>query len=230
MEEKAKSYRSLIGSLMYIMIATRPDIAYAVSNLSRYVSNPGWLHWRAALHCLRYLKGTADIGITYKRNLQEPLTLIAYADSDWAGNADNRRSQTGGVLFLGGGPISWLSQQQQSCALSSAEAELTALVSTIKEVIWVRRLLEELYIKQNISTTIFGDNNSSQVIAKTGQINKYTKHIFCKDEIDVFKTVILKYINTKLNIADIFTKAVVLIYEFTTLRDYMFNPNYNKNV
>ena len=117
MVETAKKYRSLVGSLTYIMIATRPDIAYSVSNLSRFASNAGWLHWRAALHCLRYLKGSIDLKISYQRNDSKSLTLIAYSDSDWAANKDTKRSQSGGIIFLAGGPISCISQQQLSVAL-----------------------------------------------------------------------------------------------------------------
>ena len=99
-----------------------------------------------------------------------------------------------------------------SVALSSAEAELTALVTTSKEVIWIRRMLDELDIHQRNATTIYGDNTSSHIIAKTGEINKRTKHIdlyyhFMTDEKHQFKTISLRYINTKLNIADIFTKG-----------------------
>ena len=177
MLQTAKKYRSLVGSLMYIMVATRPDIAFAVSNLSKYVSNPGWLHWKAAIHCLKYLKGTIDLKISYKKSFTIPLTLTAFYDSDWAGCHDSRRSQSGGLLLLGNSPIAWISQQQSNCALSSAEAELNSLVITVKEIIWIRKLLHELKIFQNKPTILYGDNTSSMIIAKDQPINKRTKHI-----------------------------------------------------
>jgi hypothetical protein len=226
-------YRSLVGSLMYIMLGTRPDIAYAVSNLSKYVSNPGIIHWRAAIYCLRYLKGTRDIQLSYKRSRQQiPLTLEAFSDSDWAGCHDTRRSQTGGVGFMGGGPVFWISQQQGVVTLSSAEAELNALVIIIKEILWLRRMLIELQLLTNkIITNVYADNSSTIVIANNGVTNnKKTKHIelyfnFVKDEIQIFKSIKINYVYTKENIADIFTKAVVSVKEFTNLRDIMFDSD-----
>jgi hypothetical protein len=230
MNKLGTRYRSLVGSLMYIMLGTRPDIAYAVSNLSKYVSNPGIIHWRAAIYCLRYLKGTIDICISYKRSTVINLNIDGFSDSDWAGCQDSRRSQSGGVIFMAGGPISWISQQQASVTLSSAEAELNALVIVIKEVLWLRRMLVELQLIMNsVITSIYVDNTSAIVIAKTGVTNnKKTKHIelyynFIKDEIQIYKSIELLYVNTKENIADIFTKAVVSVREFTNMRDIMFN-------
>ena len=198
---RSEKYRSLVGSLMYIMLGTRPDIAFAVSNLSKYVSNPGIIHWKAALHCLLYLKGTIDKCITYKAIYTNPLTLVSFTDSDWAGCHDTRRSHSGGVIFLGGGPtISWISQQQINCALSSAEAELNALVLNTKEVLWLRRILDNLSLPQCEPTTLYGDNTSSMLIAKEQRINKNTKHIelyfhFIKEEIQQFHSIQLRYIH-----------------------------------
>ena len=210
------------------MLGTRPDIAFAVSNLSKYVSNPGIIHWKAALHCLLYLKGTIDKCITYKAIYTNPLTLVSFTDSDWAGCHDTRRSHSGGVIFLGGGPISWISQQQINCALSSAEAELNALVLNTKEVLWLRRILDNLSLPQREPTTLYGDNTSSMLIAKEQRINKNTKHIelyfhFIKEEIQQFHSIQLRYIDTKQNIADIFTKGIIGPKLFTQLTGYLFN-------
>lgn len=106
--------------------ATRPDIAFSVSMLRRFCSNPEPTHWRLAKRTLRYLKETSNYGITYecgKKNLQ------GFTDSDWAGDVNDRKSCTGNVIMLAGGPISWKSQKQRSVALSTMEAEY---VSTLR--------------------------------------------------------------------------------------------------
>ena len=98
-------YRELVGCVMYAMIATRPDISFAVANLSKYLCNPGMQHWQAGLKVLRYLKGTAHQAITFRPNPGKDMEMFAYTDSDWAGCQDTRRSHSGGVIFLAGGPV-----------------------------------------------------------------------------------------------------------------------------
>ena len=227
----ASEYRSIVGALMYLMLGTRPDIAYAVSNLSKFVSNPGKAHMKSAWHLLWYLDNTKDQQITYTRSNTIPLQLICYSDSEWAGCHDTRRSQSGGLIFLAGGPVSWASSQQGYCSLSSAEAELGALVLNIKEVLWLRKLLYNLDLPQG-PTVIYGDNTASMIIAqRDNQVNKRTKHIdlfyhFASDEVNTFKSVELKYINTNDNIADICTKGTLSKATF----DYLFNKLYDTDI
>jgi hypothetical protein len=136
---KAFPYQSLIGTLMYAMLGTRPDIAFAVGTLSKYSSNPGRKHWNEAAHILRYLGGTKDLGLVYDRRKGANLSsfILGYTDSDWAGDLDTRRS-TGGFVFLAcGAAISWSSKLQLSPALSSTEAEYMACTRAAQEAIWL---------------------------------------------------------------------------------------------
>ena len=135
-----KEYQSIIGSLMYAMLCTRPDLAYAVSQLSQFNSKPTSKHYAATKHVLRYLKSTSNLGITYGRNA---MVLEGYSDADWGSN-DGRKSISGYVFMLCGGAISWESKKQFMVALSIIEAEYITLVQTIKESIWIQRLFIEL--------------------------------------------------------------------------------------
>ena len=134
---KAYPYQSLIGTLMYAMLGTRPDVAFAVGALSKYSSNPGIKHWNEAVHVLRYLGGTKDLGLVYDRSKGADLSsfILGYTDSDWAGDLDTRRS-TGGFVFLTcGAAVSWSSKLQLSPALSSTEAEYMACTHAAQEAI-----------------------------------------------------------------------------------------------
>ncbi len=106
--KNAYPYREVVGSLMYLMICTRPDIAFAVGKLSRHLNSHGPAHHAAAQQVLRYLKGTQDLGITFHRSAE--LKLVGYSDSDWAFDKENRRSTTGYIFKLAGGPVSWKSK------------------------------------------------------------------------------------------------------------------------
>ncbi|XP_074341823.1 secreted RxLR effector protein 161-like [Apium graveolens] len=116
-------YRSLVGSLLYLT-ATRPDIMFAATLLSRFMQNPSQIHFRAAKRILRYLQGTLDYGIYYKAG--ENLNLIAYSDSDWARSIDDMKSTSGYAFLRGTNICSWLSKKQKVVAQSSAEAEYVA--------------------------------------------------------------------------------------------------------
>ncbi|KAL2241037.1 UNVERIFIED_CONTAM: Retrovirus-related Pol polyprotein from transposon TNT 1-94 [Sesamum indicum] len=138
--EKAKMdkvpYSNVIGSIMYLMICTRPDIAYAISCLSRYMSNPGTPHWEALKYLLRYLRGSIDIGITFSRN-SDYTQLVGFVDSNYANDRDSRKSTRSYVFTLCGACISWKSQLQHIVALSTTEAEYIATIEAFKEAIWL---------------------------------------------------------------------------------------------
>ena len=127
-------YREAIGSLLYASLATRPDIAFAVNQAARYVSDPGRAHWTAVKRIFRYLKGTKDFGIMYRRG-EEGHDLVAFSDADWAGNRDNRRSTSGFICFLHDGPVNWLSASQKCVALSTHESETIAGSVSASELI-----------------------------------------------------------------------------------------------
>ena len=174
-------YRSVIGSLMYLTGATRPDIGYAVNLLARYVANPGLKHCQFLEHLLRYLVGTHDLGIRYcgnrlqgvileqekrdglRRSSDDPPNpellsesfrnnVVSYADSDFATDEDTRRSTSGWCTFMNGGPLSWRVKRQATVAASTTEAELYSLADCMKEVKWLQMLLAELGFPQPAKT------------------------------------------------------------------------------
>ena len=153
-------YRNMVGSLLYLACWTRPDIALAVSELSRFVSDPSQNHMQAEKHLLRYLKGSIDLGLRYSKPknsgpMDRPNVLWGFVDSDWAGCPDSRRSTSGYTLMLNGAAVSWKSKRQPVVALSTAEAEFIAASSMVQEVIYARRLLERLRFPQTDPTPIF---------------------------------------------------------------------------
>lgn len=124
-EMKNVPYQSLIGALIYLVVLTRPDIAYTISVLSQFNVNPGRMHWAAAKRVLRYLRTTSDHGLTFKKT-QDNLTR--FVDADWAGDIDGRLSHTGFVFKLANAAVTWEARKQKSVALSSTEAEYMALL------------------------------------------------------------------------------------------------------
>ena len=134
-------YSQIIGSLMYLVSATKPEISFAVSKLSRFVSKPGDDHWRALARVMRYLKGTASYGIHYTGY---PRVLEGYSDSNWISDADEIKATSGYVFILGGGAVSWKSCKQTILTRSTMEAELTALDTATIEAEWLRELLMDL--------------------------------------------------------------------------------------
>ncbi|PIL23572.1 hypothetical protein GSI_14885 [Ganoderma sinense ZZ0214-1] len=137
-----KRYQSLIGSLMYAMLGTRPDISFAVTHLSRYLSNPSPDHWNYALYILRYLQGTKSFKIHYKGASNDG--LVAYLDSDWAEDKDDRHSTSGMLFLMAGGAISWVSRRQPTISHSSTEAEYKAASDTCCQMAWLRTFSTEL--------------------------------------------------------------------------------------
>ena len=138
-------YRTLLGELMYLMVQTRPDLAYSVSKLAQFMSNPREEHWTALKRVLRYLQSTQELGICYSRSKGE-LTLSAWTDASWGEDPDDSRSTNGYVILMQGGPVAWKSQKQQSVALSSTEAEYVGQTMAATTVMWSRNLIHELQI------------------------------------------------------------------------------------
>ncbi|XP_075086230.1 secreted RxLR effector protein 161-like [Nicotiana tabacum] len=139
-------YSSVVGSLMYAMMCTRPDICYAVVLVSRYQYNPGRDHCKVVKRIFRYLKGTTDYSLCYSRN---DLYLRGYTDVDWAGDRKDRKLISGYSFLLNGGAISWKSKKQTCTSLSMMEAEFVACASAVQEVVWLKRFFEYLDITKN---------------------------------------------------------------------------------
>ena len=210
-------YSSAVGSLMYLMVCTRPDIAQAVSVVSRYLSCPGKGHWEAVKWIFRYLKGTINARLEFGKG-NGPLT--GYVDSDFGGDLDKRRSLTGYIFTLGDCAISWKSQLQPTVALSSTEAEYMAITEAIKEAIWLKAFVGEMS-SFNGPIVVFCDNQSAVHLTKDRMHHERTKHIdiryhFVRDVISEGK-VLVKKIGTESNPADMLTKPLPIAkFKFCT--------------
>ena len=204
-------YASAVGSLMYAMMCTRPDICYAVGLVSRYQSNPGKKHWMAVKRILRYLKGTMDYSLCYQGS---NLHLTGYSDADWASDLDERRSTSGYTFLLSDGAITWSSKKQSCTALSTMEAEFMACSASVQEAVWLRSFLQSLNVTPNPShpVMIHCDNQACIAYMKDPKYHGRTKHIEIKHsfvrDIVAKKEVILKYISTHKMVADPFTKPI----------------------
>lgn len=203
-------YRELVGALMYIATCTRPDIAYAVGEVAKFCERYGKAHWAAAKRILKYLKTTLDISIVFDGSSKGE--LIAYADANWAGDLDTRRSTTGYVFFLNGSAVSWNSKRQPTVATSSTEAEYMSLYSVTQEAIWFRSLLKDMKYGVDSATTIYQDNQGCIALAKNPVYHSRTKHIdikfhFLREKVER-EEITLEYKPTEDMVADGFTKAL----------------------
>ncbi|KEP45491.1 putative Gag-Pol polyprotein/retrotransposon, partial [Rhizoctonia solani 123E] len=203
-------YQRGIGSLMYAMVSTRPDIAYATGLLAQHAANPGEDHWASLKRVLRYLQGTIEVGIVYDRS--KPSELIGYVDSDYAGDKNSSRSTTGWTFQIAGGSVAWSSRKQPTISLSSTEAEYVAASSATRELSWIRQFLSEIGFLSNNPTILFTDNQSSMALAKNPINHQNTKHIrvkyhFIREMIEL-REVDLKYIPTDEQVADVLTKPL----------------------
>lgn len=214
-------YRELVGSLMYLAVGTRADIAYAVGIASRFVENPTVAHERAAKRILKYLKKTLTFGILYLSS--ETNELFVYSDADYAGCLDTRRSTSGSAFIYGSGIISWNSVRQKSVSGSTTESEYVASALCVRELTWLEMLFHQILGSKLLEIKLYMDNQSAIRLIKNPEFHKRTKHI------DVaYHTVrekykrglfTLEYINTKEMLADIFTKALPApVFQYLTTK------------
>ena len=172
-----KHYQSMVGSLLYLSIRTRPDIAFAVSRAACFCSKPTTQHLTAVKRVLRYLRGSTHYGLLFKRNGSKSIT--GYSDADWGGDITDSKSTTGYLFQIGGAPNTWQSKKQSCTALSTAEAEYVALAGAAQEEVWLRQLNQELTGKAEI-VMIYEDNQSTIATAKNPQFHGRVKHINIK--------------------------------------------------
>ncbi|KAK9048691.1 hypothetical protein SSX86_032343 [Deinandra increscens subsp. villosa] len=193
------------------MVCTRPDLAYAVGIVSRYLSNPGKAHWEVVKWILRYLNGTAGYGLKFGKCTLSEHVITGYVDADFAKDRDKGRSVTGYLFQLCGNTVSWRSSLQKIVALSSTEAEYIALTEAIKEAIWLKGFITELGI-EDCSAIVKCDNQGALQLSKNQMYHERTKHINVKyhfiREVISSGEITVGDINTKDNVADILTKAV----------------------
>ena len=204
-------YREIVGSVIYAMSCTRPDLSFIVTKLSQYLSKPTEAHLNLAKNVLRYIKGTVDYNLTYTRS-DSPLKLIGFCDSDWA-NGEDRKSISGYCFKLAENSalISWKSKKQNTVSLSTCEAEYVAITHAIKEGKFLQQVFSDINNSQKCMFNLNCDNQGALKLAYNPIHHERSKHIdikyhFIRSEME--KSVRLNYIPTNDNISDMFTKAL----------------------
>ena len=240
-------FRKNAGLIQYIVIWTSADLAYAMSVLAKYVNRPGWHDLAALKRILRYLAGTVDFSISWTRSLHLKNIVYGYVEASWADCPITRRSVTGFILYLNGGPIAWRCQKQSLVAFSSLEAEYYAASKCICEVMDLRHIMREIFLNSQVDpfgkvsrdfrwspfvdgepedepTVLFEDNSGTIATAVNPMKSERTKHIdmrmhFCRDKVRG-GFVVLAYCPTAEMLADILTKALGP-QVFLLLRDFL---------
>jgi len=208
-------FRQLIGALLFIARLTWPDIAFAVSKLSQFISAHNNTHWEAAKKLLQYLKGTVDLGFLYKRTTfdKEEVKLFGYSDADYTGDKQDRKSTGGFAFFLNQSLITWGSNKQPIVSCSSTESEYIALAATCREAMWLKNHMDELNIKTVQPIEIMVDNQSAIKLSKKPEFHKRTKHIDVRyhysRELLMEKKIDVIFVPTDDQTADILTKPLL---------------------
>ncbi|XP_052736591.1 secreted RxLR effector protein 161-like [Vigna angularis] len=173
-------YASVVGSLMYAQTCTRPDISFAVGMLGRYQSNPGMDNWKDAKKVLRYLQGTKEYMLTYRKS--NHLEVIGYSDLDYAGCVDSRKSTFGYVYLLARGAISWKSAKQSVITTSTMEVEFVACFEAMVHALWLRNFVLRFGIINSIvrPIRIYCDNSATVFFSKNDKYSKGAKHMDLK--------------------------------------------------
>lgn len=215
---EATKYRSIIGSLR-CLVNTRPDIAYAVGVVSRFMEAPVKEHWATVKQILRYLKGTLGHGCTFRAGRGD--TLVGFSDSDHAGDPNDRKSTTGLVFFLGDSVITWSSQKQKIVAMSSCEAEYIAAATTATQAVWLSRLVAEMLSGEVQKVKMRVDNKSAIELSKNPVHHERSKHIdlryhYIRECVELGR-VDIEHVRTGDQLADILTKSLGRA-QFTELR------------
>ena len=203
-------YLSAVGSLMYLAIGTRPDIAYAVGALSRFNANPGRVPWQQCQRVFRYLQGTRDLMLQYGG--KSDIKLDVYSDADYAGDLDSARSTSGFAMFIGSSLVSWASRRQPVVAKSTTEAEYIAANDAGSEAVWFRSFLEELGYPQTSATPLHIDNQSAIKVGKNPEHHSRMKHLntkyhWLREQVED-KVFTLDYVPTDKMPADVLTKPL----------------------
>lgn len=202
-------YRELVGCLLYLSTSSRPDICFAVSVLSRFLDRPTISLWKAAKRVLRYLKQTKSKSLIYKRDSSR-CCLIGYSDADWAGDRTDRKSVSGSAIYHGDNLLAWFCKKQNVVALSTAEAEYIAAALASAELVYLKGLLQNFNCPPD--AVLYVDNQSAIKLIESNENSKRSKHIdikyhYIKDLISK-QEIIVKYVSTNENVADVFTKAL----------------------
>ena len=203
-------YREAVGSLNYLAIVSRPDIAFATSNVSKFLNRHNKSNWNAVKRILSYLAGASSLGIKYCRG-EGNIELGGYSDADYANDLETRRSMSGYVFLLSNGPITWSSHRQKLVTMSTTESEYVAAAAAAKESIWLRKLLSDID-RPCASATVLQVNNQSTIKLANAEFHKRTKHIdvryhFLREKYESGE-ISIEYVPSRLQKGDIFTKAL----------------------
>lgn len=201
--------RELVGCLMYLMLGSRPDISFAINYFSRFQDKNSGEVWKHLKRVLRYLRGSIDFELVYKRNLNED-PMVCYVDSDWAGDLNDRKSVSGYLFKVYGNTVSWITRKQNCVALSSTEAELVALCTAVRDSLWLKKLLNDMNLNIQF-IKVFEDNQACIALVRNPENNKRVKHIdlrfnFIYDHVHK-NELKLEYVDSKNQVADILTKG-----------------------
>ena len=206
-------YRRVVGCLRYLT-HTRPDLSYAVGIASRFMEQPTTLHFQVVKHILRYVKGTVDYGLNYGKG-REIEDLVGFTDSDLGGDAVGSKSTSGMIFYLRKNPVSWQYQKQKTDALSTCEAEFMAATVAACQAIWLENLMKELTGHHIMPITLYVDNKSAIAFMKNHVFHGRSKHIDIRFhfiwECVERGQIIVEYVNSKDQRADIFTKALAYV-------------------
>lgn len=221
LDDKQKMlFQSIVGSIMYAAMGTRPDLAFAASTLSRFLTNPLSMHLTAAKQVIRYVKGTVNLSLFYSSDTAHSDKISGYTDSDWAGSLKDRKSVSGHIFFSGDAPVSWQSKKQSVVALSTLEAEFVAASNATREALWVGKLVTEITNRTSLKLPpkssepikILCDNQGALKLIHTGVAKAQTRHIDVKfhHSIDEERkgNVHFDYVKTAENTADLLTKGL----------------------
>ena len=206
-----KPYRPILGSVMWGQLASQPDLAFSVSLLARFQSNPGLDHWNALMHVIGYIKNTMDLGLTYSRAFD--ISPVAYADADYWGCRDTRRSTSGYVFMMAGGAVTWSSKCQATVVLSTVEAEYVLMSRCAQQMLWMHSWLDEVNIKYLLPGIIKGDNQGAIALMKNTKDHGKVKHIDIQhhyiQELLQSGSIVMEQVSSADNLADLFTKPVM---------------------
>jgi len=224
-----KTYQAIVGGIMYLMLATRPDLAYSISVLSKHAANPQEHHLGMAKRVLRYLKRTAQLALVYTKASVSPEgqqafcwpATAGFTDSDWAGDPIDRHSTAAFLFLCSGTAVSWKSKKQSLVALSTTEAEYVAASEASKEAVWLRRILSEIhgtFISREDSSSatppimLYIDNQAAIKLIKNPRFHERTKHIEIKRHYirETYENgeILLQHTPTTEKIADAMTKPL----------------------
>ncbi|MBW0471254.1 hypothetical protein O181_010969 [Austropuccinia psidii MF-1] len=207
------NYQSAVESLSYLSSATRPDLSYSVSTLSKFLENPGIQHWKSFLHILRYLRGTKNIELNYQRNIEQP--PIAYSNADWGNFHSTRISVMGYPVRFNGNLVIWKTRKQQTVSLSSVEAEYQSLTELFSEFLWFKQFCDVINVVKMKNPIVIHENHQGCIDTANSNCNTNTRLMknvkiqlhFIQEEIEN-SIITLVYTRTNNMLADFLAKSV----------------------